>query len=161
MKIKTVTLGLLGAAISLCAQPDSAIKFTLADLEGKQVSLSDYAGKVVVIDFWAPWCHACKEAFPKLNEIQKEFAPAGVVVIGINIENMKPEKIAAFVEKAKIGYKILLDPKAETAKIFGIKGLPTLAIITPEGKVQSIFRGIDKGTEKEVKNLLTMLTQKK
>ena len=161
MKMKIAFMGILWVVFSLYAQPGPDLKFTLNDLEGKPVSLSDYAGKVVVIDFWAPWCQACKEAFPKLNELQNEFGSLGVVVLGINIERMKPEKIASFVEKAKIGYKVLLDPKAETAKMFGIKGLPTLVIIAPDGTIQSIFRGIDKRTEKDIKNLLTTMTQKK
>jgi cytochrome c biogenesis protein CcmG, thiol:disulfide interchange protein DsbE len=161
MKLKIVAVGIMCAAFSLFAQKDPAAAFTLNGCDGKQVSLSDFSGKVVVIDFWATWCQACKEAFPKLNDLLHEYGPKGVEVIGINIEHMKPERVASFIEKAEIDYKVLLDPKAETVKIFGIKGVPSLIVIAPDGKVQAIFRGINKQTEKDVKDLLTNMTQKK
>jgi len=161
MKLKMAAFGIMVAAFALFAQKAPAVAFTLNGLDGKQVSLTDYAGKVVVIDFWATWCQACKEAFPKLNDLLHEFGPQGVEVMGINIEHMKPERISAFVSNAEIDYKVLLDPKAETVKTFGIKGVPSLVVIAADGTVQQIFRGINKQTEKEVRGLLITLTQKK
>jgi cytochrome c biogenesis protein CcmG, thiol:disulfide interchange protein DsbE len=161
MKLKMAMLGITVTAFALFAQNPPAVGFTLNGLDGKQVSLSDFSGKVVVIDFWATWCQACKEAFPKLNDLLNDFGPQGVNVIGINIEHMKPERVQAFVENAGIDYKVLLDPKAETVKTFGIKGVPSLVVIAPDGTVQQIFRGINNQTEKEVRALLTKLTQKK
>jgi len=161
MRLKIALLGTMCFTFALCAQNPPTITFSLNGLDGKQVSLSDYAGKVVVIDFWATWCQACKEAFPKLNDLLHDFGPKGVEVLGINIEHMKPERVASFVANAEIDYTILLDPKAETIKTFGIKGVPSLVVISPDGKVRQIFRGINKETEKDVKDLLTNLTQKK
>ncbi len=143
-------LGVLKAAPA----PD----FTLSDLSGTSVSLSSYKGKVVVIDFWAMWCHACREAFPRLNTIQKEYAAEGVVVLGVNLENAKPKKVAAFVKKAGIDYTVLLDPKSSTAKSYGIKGVPSLVVINRNLEVVKTWRGMNKATEKDIDETLKKLT---
>lgn len=160
MKLKAAGLCMIFAASIILADKGAPVGFSLNDLDGKQVSLSDFAGKVVVLDFWATWCQSCKEAFPRLNELNTELGSRGVVVIGINIEHLKPERIASFVDKADIEYKVLLDPKAETVKTFGIKGVPSLVVINAAGTIQQVFRGIDKETEKQVKDLLATLAPK-
>jgi cytochrome c biogenesis protein CcmG, thiol:disulfide interchange protein DsbE len=143
---------------TLFAAPPAPVDFTLNNLEGRAVKLSDYRGKVVVLDFWAMWCAGCKEAFPKLNAIKAEFEPKGAVVLGVNLENAKPEKIAEFVEKARMAYTILLDPKGEPTKLFGIKGVPTLVLVDAQGAVAKVFRGMNKQTEKDIKAELEKMT---
>jgi peroxiredoxin len=133
--------------------------FSLADLAGNSVSLAQDSGKIVVIDFWATWCTACKEAFPRLNKIHAEYASKNVVVMGINVENLPAEKIKRFAEKAKLGYTILLDPKGTTTKTFGIKGVPSLAVIGADGLVVKLFRGLNPSTEKEIVKLLDSLVK--
>jgi peroxiredoxin len=137
---------------------DPAADFTLKDLAGQDVSLSSYKGKIVVIDFWATWCAACKEAFGNLNKIQKEMANAGVVVIGIDLEKMNPQKVAAFVQKVGIEYTVVLDPAMATAKLYGVKGVPSLVVIDKEQNVVKMFRGMNASTEKEIAALLGRLS---
>lgn len=137
------------------AKPD----FTLKNLSGTEVTLSGLAGSVVVIDFWAMWCKSCKEAFPELNKLNKDYAAKNVKVMGIDLENAKPEKIAAFAKNAGIEYEILLDPKGTTTKTFSITGVPSLAIIKPDGTIAKVFRGMNKQTEKDIRALLDSLTQ--
>lgn len=161
MKLKFAALGITCAVFTLFAQKGNPAQFTLNDLHGTPVSLSEYKGQVVVIDFWATWCQGCKEAFPKLNALVNDFGARNVSVLGINIDHIKPERIESFAEKANLDYKILLDPKAATVKQFGIKGVPSLAVVGKDGKIEAIFRGINADTEKDIQALLTQLTQAK
>jgi peroxiredoxin len=140
------------------AQEQKAPDFTLKNLSGESVSLPSLAGKTVVIDFWAMWCKSCKEAFQELNKIQLEFADKGVVVMGINLEKANPEKVKAFAQKAGIAYTILLDPDGTTAKLYNVKGVPSLAIVNARGNLVKTFRGLNKDTEKEIRQTLGNLT---
>ena len=135
-----------------------APEFTLSDLSGTPVSLSSFKGKVVLIDFWAIWCHACKEAFPRLNSIRKEYNAKGVVVLGVNLDNAKPDKVASFVRKAGIDYTVLTDPKSSTARLFGIKGVPSLVVIGRDLELVKTWRGMSGATEKEIDETLRKLT---
>jgi cytochrome c biogenesis protein CcmG/thiol:disulfide interchange protein DsbE len=146
--------------LSLCASSQPAPDFSLATPAGDTITLSSFKGKTVVVDFWAMWCQACREAFANLNAIQKDMAEKNVAVIGVNLENANPQKVAVFVKKAGIEYPVLLDPKAITAKQFSVKGVPSLVIIDKEQKIVKMFRGMNKSTEKEILNLLKEIAGK-
>jgi cytochrome c biogenesis protein CcmG, thiol:disulfide interchange protein DsbE len=147
-------------ALSLCVSAQQAPNFKLVSVKGDTVALSSFKGKIVVVDFWAMWCQACKEAFGNLNTIQKDMAAGNVVVVGINLENANPQKVVAFAKKAGIEYTILLDPKTETAKLFSVKGVPSLVVIDKDQKIVKMFRGLNKSTEKEIHELLVSLAGK-
>jgi cytochrome c biogenesis protein CcmG/thiol:disulfide interchange protein DsbE len=147
-------------ALFLSASSQPAPDFSLLDPNGATVSLSSFKGKIVVVDFWAMWCQACKESFGSLTTIQKELGEKGVVVLGVNLENVNPQKVAAFAKKAGITYTVLLDPKTSTAKLFSVKGVPSLVIVDKDQKIVKMFRGLNKSTEKEISALLLSLTGK-
>jgi peroxiredoxin len=144
------------SAFSQTTAPD----FTLKDLQGKDVSLSSLKGNIIVIDFWAMWCAACKEAFGELNGIQSKYGEKKLVVLGVNLENANPEKVAAFVKKAGITYTVLPDKATSTAKLFEIKGVPSLVIVDRDLNIVKTFRGLNSTTKKEVEELLNTLTSK-
>jgi peroxiredoxin len=147
---------ILSSFLALSAEP--APNFTLKDLSGAPVSLSGCKGKIVVVDFWATWCASCKEAFGELNTLQTTFKDKDVVVVGVNLEKINPQKTAAFVKKSGINYTVLLDAEMATAKLYQIKGVPSLVVIDRELNVVKMFRGMNKTTEKEISDLLTQLT---
>jgi peroxiredoxin len=147
-------------ALSLCASAQQTPDFKLVDLKGDTVALSSLKGSIVVIDFWAMWCQACKEGFASLNGIQKEMSGKNVKIVGVNLENANPQKVAAFAKKAGIEYTILLDPKSATAMLFSVKGVPSLVIIDKDRNIVKMFRGLNKSTEKEIHELLVSLTGK-
>ncbi len=150
----------LSSALFFSAYSQTAKDFTLKDLEGKDVTLSSLKGNIIVIDFWAMWCAACKEAFGELNGIQSKYADKKLVVLGVNLEKAKLEKVAAFVKKAQITYTVLPDPTSSTAKLYEIKGVPSLVIIDRDLNIVKTFRGLNKSTKKEVDELLESLTSK-
>jgi peroxiredoxin len=135
-----------------------APQFTLPDLNGDSVSLSNFCGKVVVIDFWVMWCETCREEIPKIHRIHKKYSKKGVAVLGIHLEEKNAGKVKSFVEKAGISYTVLLDPEEKTADLFAIKGTPSLVIIDTAGAIAAKYRELDKKTEKEVYRILDSLT---
>ena len=154
---KAVAAILIACALSFASDTLQAPDFSLNDLSGAAVTLSSFKGRVVVVDFWATWCTACKEGFKGLNSLQDKFKDQGVAVIGIDLEKVNSKKVEAFVKKAGITYTVLLDPKTSTAKQFGIKGVPSLVIINQEQKIVKVFRGLNKSTKKEIDELVTSL----
>ncbi len=128
--------------------------FTLQDLNGKQVSLSDFKGKVVLLDFWATWCGPCRRAIPHLEALHRKYKDEGLVVIGINHER-DHDKVKAFA-RDHISYITLLDANEQFTE-YGIKGIPTLYYIDREGKVRYRDVGYGTGKEKEIERKVKQL----
>lgn len=159
MRRLTVVAGIICSCLFFASAQQPAKDFTLKDLSGADVTLSSFKGKVIVIDFWATWCHACKEAFPELNAISEEYADKDVVVLGVNLEKISKEKVAAFAKKVGIKYTILPDSKSSLAKPYEIKGVPSLAIVDKNFNVVKMFRGLSSSSKKEIQETLESLTK--
>ena len=121
---------------ALQAAPD----FTLRDLNGDRVSLKEYRGQIVLLDFWATWCAPCRLSIPELVELQKKYRDQGVVVLGISMDDpeMFPDKyLLAFKEAFKMNYTILRADQKVAMDYFGMANMaiPTLFVINREGKL--------------------------
>jgi thiol-disulfide isomerase/thioredoxin len=134
-----------------------ASSFTLKDLNDKQVSLSDFKGKVVLLDFWATWCSPCRQAIPHLEALHQRYKNQGLVVIGINHER-DHDKVKAFA-KEQMSYTVLLDADEQFDK-YDIRGIPAAFYIDREGKIRYRDVGYGPGKEmeieKKVKELLAV-----
>jgi peroxiredoxin len=141
-------------ALPPMAVTGAAPAFTLVDLTGKNVSLSDFKGKVVVLDFWATWCPPCRREIPDFISLQKQYASQGVQIIGIALD--EPEKVQAFARDNGMNYPVLLGNDAITAKYGGIEGIPTTFIIDKTGRIVNKFEGFRprETFEAEIKKLL-------
>tara|TARA_A100001515_G_scaffold132335_1_gene120703 strand:+ start:59 stop:571 length:513 start_codon:yes stop_codon:yes gene_type:complete len=130
--------------------------FTLRDTKGKKVSLADYKGRVVLINFWATWCAPCIYEIPHLEKIYKEMKGEGVVVLGINLD--EPRNISGIKPLAKklgITYPVLLDSNKSVASLYNPDiVLPFNVIISPKGEVYAYFAGYYPGMENEVKKAI-------
>ena len=124
-----------------------APSFTLQDLNGQQVSLSDFKGKVVLLDFWATWCGPCVRAMPHLEALHKSYKDEGLVVIGINCETDHSD-VKAFA-KDRISYTTLLDADKQFNE-YAIEGIPTLFYVDREGKIRYRDVGFGPGREKQI-----------
>jgi serine/threonine protein kinase/tetratricopeptide (TPR) repeat protein/thiol-disulfide isomerase/thioredoxin len=129
----------------LAGQP--APGFTLQDLNGQQVSLSDFKGKVVLLDFWATWCPPCVEAIPHLEALHQKYTDAGLAVIGLNDEPNQT-KVREFA-KGRISYVALVNAD-RSFREYGIRVIPTLFYIDREGMVRYQESGFSEGKEKEI-----------
>lgn len=123
--------------------------FALKDLNGKEVRLSDYKGKIVILNFWATWCGYCLQEMPDLDALDKELQSAGDAVI-LAIDAGEPEKtVRSYIEEEKIGLKVLLDTEEEVTGLYqkyDIRGYPTTFILNPD---LSFYTYIPGATNKE------------
>jgi thiol-disulfide isomerase/thioredoxin len=122
--------------------------FTLQDLEGHEVSLSDYAGRTVLIDFWATWCAPCARQIPVLNEFLADHPDAGVAVLGVAVDAEGSEVVAPFARVHQIAYPVLLGDE-RLARRYGAPGFPALAVVSPDGHLDSLHLGLIKPEELE------------
>jgi len=112
------------------------VDFSLPTLDGGKLSLSQFRGKWVVINFWATWCPPCREEIPDLEDFYRAHKDKDAVVLGINFEDVKKSQLKAFVDEFFISYPILLDPDQEPPLPgMDLSGLPTTYIVSPEGEL--------------------------
>lgn len=114
---------------------EAAIPFTLLNLSGKEVSLSDFANKPVILFFWATWCPFCTEELPALQKKYNTFKAEGIEVLAIDIAEPQ-ERVEKFVTKRNIELPMLLDKKTETAHAYRVAGIPTYVLIDSAGKIR-------------------------
>ncbi len=132
-----------------------APEFTLTDIFGKKLSLSDYKGKVVMLDFWATWCGPCRIEIPGFVELQDRYRDQGFTIIGISMD-YSPEPVPEFYKQFKMNYPVALGDDRLGALYGGIFGMPTTFLIGRDGRVYSKHVGAtDVGVfEEEVKMLI-------
>ena len=116
--------------------------FTLKTPEGKTVSLADYKGEAVLLNFWATWCGPCKLEMPWLIELQKKYAPQGFTVLGISEDDGPPKQVADFAAKMGIDYPIVLSDDKLNKAYGGVDYLPTSYYIGRDGKIAVETGGI-------------------
>lgn len=148
------TLLLAGAVIVMalvlqgCSEADdgpivagsSAPGFTLTSLEGQQVSLSDYEGRPVLVNFWASWCPPCRDEFPELAKAREAHLDSGFEILGVT-RNDAAEKSREFAEASGAEWPILPDPDDAAWEAFSPVGVPTSYFIDPDGVVQRVHIG--------------------
>lgn len=140
---------LLGAALLALACGDGtggerarqpAPAFELPDLEGRTVRLADFAGRTVVVDFWATWCTPCEKQIPVLNAFHDSVAGQDVAVLGISVD-VDRDLVAPFAAEHHIRYPVLLGDE-KLAFDYGAPGFPALAVVDPSGRIDSLHLGV-------------------
>ncbi|WP_051302745.1 TlpA disulfide reductase family protein [Sedimenticola selenatireducens] len=119
----------------LCVTAAQAIDFILPDLDGRDRSLAEFRGKWLLVNFWATWCPPCIEEMPELERFHLAHKERDALVIGINMEDMAPERLKGFLAERSISYPILLAPVDGYTAFGRIPVLPTSILISPEGEV--------------------------
>lgn len=129
--------------------------FTLSDTDGKRISLSDFKGKVILIDFWATWCPFCRESIPILGSLYNDYKDKGLEIIGIALEYDGGKGLKRFAEQKNITYTLLIGNE-KLATEYSAYGVPTRFLINREGKIVEKFVGFqDKEIfESAIKQLL-------
>ena len=120
------------------AAPD----FHLKDADGKAVSLSDYRGKVVLLDFWATWCGPCKMEIPWFIEFQRAKKNRGFEVIGVSMDEEGWAAVRPFLKEMQVNYRVLLGDDRTADSYGGLEALPTTFLIDREGRIASTHVGV-------------------
>ena len=122
--------------------------FSLRDLSDQAVSLSDFRGRVVLLDFWATWCPPCRMSIPELVKLQDKYRDDGLEILGISLDDPQNELgryLKEFKEKYKINYRILLFNNKIMQDYFGMESpaIPTMFVIDRDGKIREKIVGFD------------------
>jgi peroxiredoxin len=129
--------------------------FTLPTLDGQDLRLSSYRGRVVLLDFWATWCDPCREEIPHFVELQQKYGDRGLQIIGISMDD-SAEPVRPFSQQFHMNYPVLMGT-AKTGELYGgILGLPISFLIGRDGRIYAKHIGATDAAvfEKEIKNLL-------
>lgn len=109
--------------------------FALKDYDGNVVKLSDYKGKVVLLDFWATWCGPCKMEIPGFIKLQQKYRDKGLTIIGISLDQPGWQVVKPFMDEYGINYPIVLGDRNVVMAYGGITGIPTTFVINQQGEV--------------------------
>jgi len=119
-----------------------APEFALKDADGKLVHLSDYKGKVVLLDFWATWCGPCKIEIPWFMELQRAKKDKGFEVLGVAMDDEGWETVKPFLADIGVNYRVVMG-NDQTAQLYGgVDALPTTFLIDRTGKIAAVHVGL-------------------
>jgi peroxiredoxin len=133
--------------------------FSLKRLGQKaNISLAQYKGKTVVIDFWASWCEPCRKELPALNDLAKKYFKKGVYFIGVNVDSSEAEA-RSFLRSTKVNFILLFDEAARFAEECNLESMPRLFILDKKGVIKFIHNGYNEDYDAEIyeKELKTLL----
>lgn len=116
-----------------------AAKFVLKDSSGKTVRLKNFHGKVLLLDFWATWCHGCKQEIPWFSEFQKAYGRKEFAVVGVSMDEGGWSVVKPFLSETHVSYQMILGDDA-MARRYGIKSLPDTFLIDRQGRVAAIYK---------------------
>ena len=145
------------AVLQPAAARKPAFDFALSDVSGKTVKLTDYRGKVVLLDFWATWCHGCKEEIPWFSEFQRTYGGKDFAVVGVSLDDGGWNVVKPFLTHANISYQILLGDNP-TAQKYRIQSMPDTFLIDKKGRVAAAYTAgvVDKAdVEANIKAILS------
>ena len=134
--------------------PD-APDWTLKDVNGKTVRLSEFRGKVVVLNFWASWCSPCLKEIPGLVELQKKYLDRGLMIVGVSMDD-DPELAKVTTQRLKITYPVVFGGPVVAAAYGQVAVIPSTFVINKEGKIATLHEGFteNEAFEAEIKSLL-------
>jgi peroxiredoxin len=134
--------------------PRPSPAFSLKNLAGETVKLSDLKGKIVLVDYWATWCAPCVATMPEMQKLHEKYAAKGLTVLGVSIDEEGEKKVKPFIAKRKFSYPILLDDQ-NIWKGYNIKAIPALFLVDRDGQIVKQWTG--KPDKKEVEEAVTGL----
>jgi len=133
---------LLAMFIAGCSKGDSgqglsggAPDFTLPAVDGSMVRMSDYSGKVILVDFWATWCPPCLEMIPVLSKLHKQYSDKGLIVLGISLDKEDLGMLGTFVHENMIPYKVVMGDNRISNAFGGVSSIPTLYMVDRDGRL--------------------------
>ena len=133
----------------------TAADFTLQDLNGNKVKLSDYKGKVVLLEFWATWCPPCRASIPGIEKLHETYKNKGLAVLAVSLDEGGWDTVKSFVQKNGITY-LVLRGNEEVAEKYQVRTIPLILILDKDGKISKRYLGFgsEEDLEKDIKAVL-------
>ena len=131
------------SAAAQVKEGENAPNFTLKNLDGKEISLNQFRGKHVLINFWATWCGPCKIEMPSLEALYERFKDKNFVLLAISNDMFGANIVKPFVKAHNINFPVLLDQRLKVSNAFGVVSLPTTFMIDPQGKIIGALFGAE------------------
>ena len=138
------------------AAPD----FSLPNPDGKKLSLKDFRGKLVLLNFWATWCEPCRKEMPTMVRLHNEFKSKGFEIVAVNVKDKRPEALA-FIKDMKMNFPVMMDPEGEAGLLYGAFGMPITYLIDHKGVVMARLLGDADWYTPKARGLIKSLLEKK
>lgn len=131
--------------------------FSLKDFAtGESVSLEQFGGKIVYLDFWASWCGPCVKSFPFMNTLQADYGEQGLVVVTVNLDQKRADAIA-FLDAHPATFIVLDGQPGKIAEQYGVTAMPSTYIIGRDGRLAAVHHGFKSSAESELRELIVDL----
>mgnify|MGYP006437875925 FL=1 len=146
-----ITMAIIPPPSQALAKEDKHIAsdFTLKDLDGNDVSLHQFRGKYLLINFWATWCGPCKIEMPSLEQLYRQFKSERFDMLGISNDMFGKRVVKPYVLAKKITFPMLLDQRMTVSRQYGIVSLPTTILIDPQGIIIGVLQGAENWSDPE------------
>jgi cytochrome c biogenesis protein CcmG/thiol:disulfide interchange protein DsbE len=158
-QVQAAEIGMFEKEMTLAGADNAAPSFSLTDTKGKKVSLSEFKGKVVILDFWATWCAPCRKEIPDFIELYKQYGSKRFQMIGISLDQGGIKDVIPFMKDHGISYPILIGNRAVASQYGGIRGIPTTFVIDKKGNIRAQYVGYRPKQTFE-KDILSLLNEK-
>jgi peroxiredoxin len=135
-----------------------APQFTLEARSGSKISLAQYKGQVVMLNFWASWCGPCRQEMPLLENIYKKYSKMGFTLIGVNVEP-DPKAAEGFLKQTPVSFPVIYDKESTVSKAYDVSGMPSTVIIDRKGNIRVLHRGYKPGDENEYQDSIRSLVR--
>jgi len=160
--LKIVPLAVVGLLLSsqpaaaILQKGDKAPAIKLVTTSGQPVTLANYKGYVLVMDFFATWCIPCKESIPHLNSLNRKYGKQGLQVLGVSVDEGGDREVKSFIAERKIGYPVAIGGDDLQAD-YGLRSIPTIYVINKKGMVAEKFQGFSDQTGRAMEDAIKRL----
>ena len=161
--LKTLLLAVAGLLLStepaaaVLQKGDKAPAIKMTTMSGQPISLNNYKGYVLVMDFFATWCIPCKESIPHMNSLNRKYGKQGLQILGVSVDEGNDREVKSFIGERKISYPVAIaDEDMQTE--YGLRSIPTVYVINKKGMIAEKYQGYSdqtgKAMEETIKRLL-------
>ena len=159
MRLAVVAFSVLVALSPASADARKATNFTVRDVNGRYVRLSDFGDKVVLMSFWATWCKPCLVELKHLQKLYKKYRSKGFVVLAVSMDGPETRaKVKPFVKRYKLRYPVVVDSETRVVKLYNPKHAAPFSVLLKKGRVVKSREGFQvsdlPAIEKEIRDLL-------
>lgn len=134
-----------------------APNFTVVSTTGQSISLENYRGHVLILDFFATWCQPCRQSIPHLVEMSRKYGKQGLQILGLSVDEDGERVVKSFTDEFRVNYPLALAGDSTTAD-FGVRSVPVMYLIDKKGRIAEVYRGasneVARSMEQSIKRLL-------